>query len=104
MLPLQHGFQGDILIKSKRGHFHKVATPPVFELCFRPKVVTAWVMNLFDLRRVGATAGVAILPLRQDAPIYMAASTRPDFGAAASVLALDSVELLPRYQVQLTAK
>jgi hypothetical protein len=43
----------------------------------------------------------AILPLRQDAPIYMAPSARPDFGNAASVVELRRVELLPRYQVHL---
>ena len=47
---------------------------------------------------------VAILPLRKDAPIYMAKEARPPFGDAQSVVALRSVELLPRYQVQLTAR
>ena len=46
---------------------------------------------------------IAILPLRKDAPIYMADSARPDFGSASSVVALKGVEIVPRYQVQLTA-
>jgi hypothetical protein len=47
---------------------------------------------------------VAILPLRQDAPIYMAATARPDFSRAASVASLQSAEIIPRYQLQLTAR
>jgi hypothetical protein len=45
---------------------------------------------------------IAILPLRKDAPIYMAESARPDFGSAASVVALQRIEIIPRYQSQLT--
>jgi beta-galactosidase len=66
--------------------------------------------NAFDigLRRhapeiIGGDLRVAILPLRKDAPIYMADSARPDFQKADSVAALKSVEIIPRYQVQLTA-
>jgi hypothetical protein len=47
---------------------------------------------------------LAILPLRKDAPIYMADSARPDFGQAASMAALQSVEIIPRYQLQLQAR
>ena len=47
---------------------------------------------------------IAILPLRKDAPIYMAESARPDFGSAASVGVLQRVEIIPRYQSQLTAR
>jgi beta-galactosidase len=47
---------------------------------------------------------LAILPLRQDAPIYMAATARPDFSHAASAAELQSVEIVPRYQLQLTAR
>jgi hypothetical protein len=47
---------------------------------------------------------VAILPLRQDAPVYMADSARPDFGQAASVASLRSVEIIPRYQIQIKAR
>jgi beta-galactosidase len=46
---------------------------------------------------------VEILPLRKDAPIYMAKEVRPDFGKAESVVELKSVEIVPRYQVQLEA-
>jgi hypothetical protein len=45
---------------------------------------------------------VQVLPLRKDAPIYMAEKARPDFGNAPFVVALRSVELLPRYQLSLT--
>jgi hypothetical protein len=41
---------------------------------------------------------VAILPLRKDAPIYMAQQARPDFGGADSVVALRAVEIIPCYQ------
>ncbi len=47
---------------------------------------------------------IAILPLRKDAPIYMADRARPDFGQANSVAVLRSVEIIPRYQAQLTAR
>jgi beta-galactosidase len=67
--------------------------------------------NVFDigLRRhapdiLKGDLRVAILPLRKDAPIYMAESARPDFGGAASVAALKGIEILPRYQLQLTAR
>jgi hypothetical protein len=46
---------------------------------------------------------IAILPLRKDAPIYMAPETRPDCGEVGSVATLSSIELVPRYQSQLTA-
>jgi beta-galactosidase len=66
--------------------------------------------NAFDigLRRYAPaiTKGelrVAILPLRKDAPIYMAKEARPDFGNAESVVELKSVEIVPRYQAQLEA-
>jgi hypothetical protein len=47
---------------------------------------------------------IAILPLRKDAPIYMAEKARPDFGKAASVADLQRIEIIPRYQLQLTAR
>ena len=47
---------------------------------------------------------IAILPLRKDAPIYMSETARPDFGTAGSVAALQSVEIIPRYQLQLMAR
>jgi hypothetical protein len=46
---------------------------------------------------------IAILPLRKSAPVYMAATARPDFGSAPSVAALQDVEIVPRYQLRLTA-
>ena len=66
--------------------------------------------NAFDigLRRhaaelSGGDLDVEILPLRKDAPVYMAAQARPDFGNDTSVVSLDRVDIIPRYQVQLTA-
>jgi hypothetical protein len=47
---------------------------------------------------------IAILPLRKDAPIYMAESAHPAFGPAASVACLQQIEIIPRYQLQLTAR
>ena len=47
---------------------------------------------------------LAILPLQKSAPIYMADSARPNFGQAASVASLQKVEIIPRYQLQLTAR
>ncbi len=46
---------------------------------------------------------VAILPLRRDAPIYMAKEARPDFGDAESLAVLERVEIVSRRPVQLTA-
>ncbi len=45
---------------------------------------------------------VAILPLRKDAPIYMAKEARPEFGGAESMVALKRVEIVPRRQAELT--
>jgi hypothetical protein len=47
---------------------------------------------------------IAILPLRKDAPIYMAEKTRPHFGRADSVATLQRLEIIPNYQLQLTAR
>jgi hypothetical protein len=47
---------------------------------------------------------VAILPLRQDAPIYLAKTAQPDFANARSVVALHGLQIIPRYSVQLTAQ
>ena len=47
---------------------------------------------------------IAILPLRKDAPIYMAEKARPHFGSADSVAALQRIEVIPRYQLELTAR
>ena len=44
----------------------------------------------------------AILPLRQDAPIYMATSARPDFGGAPSVVELRRIELMSNFHARLT--
>src|SRR5262249_48339725 len=67
--------------------------------------------NAFEigLRRhaPGITNGnlrVAILPLQKNAPIYMAETARPEFGNSDSVAAIESIEIVPRYQVQLTAR
>ncbi|HPU57645.1 MAG TPA: beta-galactosidase, partial [Verrucomicrobiota bacterium] len=45
---------------------------------------------------------VAILPLRKDAPIYMADHAKPRFGKESSVAELRRVEIVPRYRVELT--
>jgi beta-galactosidase len=47
---------------------------------------------------------VAILPLRKDAPIYLAKEARPDFGKAHSIGALRRVDIVPRYRVEVTAR
>ena len=46
---------------------------------------------------------VAILPLRKDAPIYLADKTRLDFDTNNSVGRLECVEYVPRYRFQLSA-
>lgn len=47
---------------------------------------------------------IAILPLRKDAPIYMAEKARPHFGSAGSIAVLQSIEIIPLYQLELTAR
>jgi hypothetical protein len=47
---------------------------------------------------------IAILPLRKDAPIYMAEKARPEFGMLDSFADLQRVEIIPRYQAQFTAR
>ena len=47
------------------------------------------------------SCAIAILPLRKDAPIYLAKEAQPDFGQQQSVVSLNSVEIIPRYQIQL---
>jgi beta-galactosidase len=47
---------------------------------------------------------VAILPLSEDAPIYLAAAARPDFGGEPSVAKMERVELVPRYQVRINSR
>jgi len=47
---------------------------------------------------------LAILPLRKDAPIYLAKQVQPNFGAANSVVALHGWQIIPRYSIQLMAQ
>ncbi len=47
---------------------------------------------------------ISIIPLQKDAPLYMAASARPQFGPAASIADLVSVEIIPRYQMEFTGR
>jgi beta-galactosidase len=47
---------------------------------------------------------IAILPLRKDAPIYMTDKVRPDFGKESSIVTLQGIEIVPRYQVQITGR
>ena len=66
----------------------------VFEVGLRryaPEILTG------DLR-------VEILPLRKDAPIYLSKEAWPDFGDKPSVVSLNRVELVPRYQIGLKAQ
>jgi beta-galactosidase len=44
---------------------------------------------------------IAILPLRKDAPVYMAKAAKPDFGDKESVVKLEAVEIIAHYQVEL---
>jgi hypothetical protein len=45
---------------------------------------------------------IAILPLRKDAPVYLADSARPQFGLSGSTADITRVEIVPRYQSDLT--
>jgi beta-galactosidase len=44
-----------------------------------------------------------ILPLRNDAPIYLAARAKPDFGKADSIVKLNGIEIVNRYQTEFSA-
>jgi beta-galactosidase len=52
-----------------------------------------------DAVAAGAEVRVAILPLQKGAPIFLAPEATPDFGHAASIVALRSVEVMPRYTI-----
>jgi hypothetical protein len=52
----------------------------------------------------GGDLRVAILPLTKGAPIYMATEARPDFAKTDAVANLQRVEIVPRYQTQLSAR
>jgi hypothetical protein len=71
-------------------------SPPLSFKMGEPRRPDGAMLTLDELR-------VAILPLRKDAPIYMANEARPDFGEKRSVVALNSVEVVPRYKVELKA-
>ncbi|HEX4342011.1 MAG TPA: beta-galactosidase [Verrucomicrobiae bacterium] len=45
---------------------------------------------------------ISVLPLRQDAPIYLLKKSWPDFGQSNAIAELRNVELVPRYEVRLT--
>ena len=67
--------------------------------------------NVFDvgLRRhapdiLNGDLRIAILPLRKDAPIYLAKEAQLNFGQQQSVVSLNSVEIMPRYQIQLEGR
>ena len=53
---------------------------------------------------LGGELHLAVLPLRKDAPIYLPAQARPDFGTAESVVALSRLEIVPRYHAQLSVR
>ncbi len=44
---------------------------------------------------------IAILPLQKDAPIYLAAEAKPNFGQRAAIAELSRIEIVPRYTVTL---
>jgi hypothetical protein len=64
--------------------------------------------NAFDIglrryapRILNGDLRVEILPLRKDAPVYLAQEARPDFGNKQSVVTLNQIEIVPRYQIQM---
>jgi hypothetical protein len=61
----------------------------------------AWTVGLgrfVDLTRPNRLE-LDILPLRQDAPVYLEAPSRPDFLSGSQIDALEKVELQPEYQL-----
>ena len=61
-------------------------------------------LRRFAPESLRASVRIAVLPLRKDAPIFMAESARPDFGLGASYGTLQKVELLQSATVTLTAR
>jgi len=59
---------------------------------------TVGLSRFLDLSRAN-TLDLDILPLRQDAPVYIEAAGRPDFPAGGQVDALENIELEPEYQL-----
>ena len=65
--------------------------------------------NVFEigLKRLGhptfAELRISILPLSKNAPIMLPPDVKPPYDADGTALSLDSVELIPRYTVTLTA-
>jgi hypothetical protein len=44
-----------------------------------------------------------ILPLRQDAPVYIETPDRPDFRTGGQIDVLENIELVPEYQLVIDA-
>jgi hypothetical protein len=61
-------------------------------------------LRRFAPESLRASVRIAVLPLRKDAPIFMAESARPDFGLGASQVTLRKVELVQSATVTLTAR
>lgn len=52
------------------------------------------------LRHLGTKPlALTVLPLRADAPIYLPAAARPDFGASGQVATLRGVRVVPVYRL-----
>ena len=47
---------------------------------------------------------IAIIPLQNNAPVYMAEKARPDFGDSVSVATIQNVEIIPDYHLELRAR
>jgi hypothetical protein len=45
-----------------------------------------------------------ILPLRKDAPIYLAEEAKPDFGKAASIARIGKLEVINCYETRLSGR
>jgi beta-galactosidase len=58
---------------------------------FAPEILTG------DLR-------LEVLPLRKDAPIYLADEAKPDFGKAANITRIGKPEIINRYEVELSGR
>ncbi|SPE31078.1 hypothetical protein SBA3_1740014 [Candidatus Sulfopaludibacter sp. SbA3] len=64
---------------------------------------TPWWIGLRRIPRADLERGieVRILPLRQDAPIYLAAGARPELPVGGQIAVLDEARVIPEYEAVL---
>jgi hypothetical protein len=64
-----------------------------------------WTISLrrFLALQGASTFELSILPLRKDAPVYLETATPPEFATNGQAIKLESVTLVPEYQLEIDA-